>query len=110
MHAIVEKYLYHLYCLGIFKWLFGDRSSMWMSFLTRSTLENAKSYAEAKNALSNTPMLAPAYFILGGNSSGEVRKVTTCFINQNCYLSCLDSSVLLVNWLRRLLLNEQRTS
>ncbi|ELT93716.1 hypothetical protein CAPTEDRAFT_173062 [Capitella teleta] len=62
--------------IGIFKWLFGDRKSKWMSFLTRSTLENAGSYAEAKQALADTPMLAPAYFILGGNSSGQACIIT----------------------------------
>ena len=43
-----------------------------MSFLTRHTLEDATSYSEAKKWLSETKMLAPAYFILGGNQSGEV--------------------------------------
>ena len=57
---------------GIIKWILGDRTSQWMSFLTRHTLEYAKSYSEAKEKLSNTPMLAPAYYILGGNKSGEV--------------------------------------
>ena len=43
-----------------------------MGFLTRSVLENATSFSEAKTKLANTTMLAPAYFILGGNRSGEV--------------------------------------
>ena len=50
----------------------GDRKSQWMSLLTRHTLEYANSYSEAKEKLSNTPMLAPAYYILGGNKTGEV--------------------------------------
>ncbi|KAK3507373.1 hypothetical protein QTP70_014894 [Hemibagrus guttatus] len=49
---------------------------MWMSFLTRSVLENATSYAEAKTLLSDTKLLAPAYFILGGNRSGEASIIT----------------------------------
>ena len=57
---------------GILKWLLGDHSGNWMGFLTRQVMENATSFAEAKDKLSNSPMLAPAYFILGGNRSGEV--------------------------------------
>ncbi|XP_072108730.1 acid ceramidase [Mobula birostris] len=57
--------------IGIIEWILGKRSGMWMSFLTRSVLENATSYTQAKNRLANTEMLAPAYFILGGNQSGE---------------------------------------
>jgi len=58
--------------VGIFKWLIGDRSGSWMSFLTRRTLEHATSYEQAKHLLTNTTMLAPAYFILGGTKSREV--------------------------------------
>lgn len=46
-----------------------------MGFLTRDVMENATSYAQAKAKLENTVMLAPAYFILGGNKSGEVRRI-----------------------------------
>ena len=44
-----------------------------MGFLTRQVMENATSFQGAFDALNNTKMLAPAYFILGGNSSSEVR-------------------------------------
>ncbi|XP_007891004.1 acid ceramidase [Callorhinchus milii] len=57
--------------IGIIEWILGKRDGFWMSFLTRSVLENATSYAQAKDQLTNTKMLAPAYFILGGNRSGE---------------------------------------
>ncbi|XP_051895497.1 acid ceramidase isoform X2 [Pristis pectinata] len=57
--------------IGIIEWILGKRNGVWMSFLTRSVLENATSYAQAKELLANTEMLAPAYFILGGNQSGE---------------------------------------
>ncbi|KAJ8298469.1 hypothetical protein KUTeg_025000 [Tegillarca granosa] len=72
---IVEKPVpLHLICftfLGILEWLLGKRTGQWMGFLTRNTLENAISYEEAKDMLSKTEMLAPAYYILGGNSSGQ---------------------------------------
>lgn len=44
----------------------------WVNFLTRNVLEHALSYNEAKDKLTQTEILAPAYFILGGNKSGEV--------------------------------------
>jgi acid ceramidase len=62
--------------IGIIKWLLGDRTGSWMSFLTRRTLEDATSYKQAKEWLSTTPMLAPAYFIVGGNQSGEACVIT----------------------------------
>uniref|UniRef100_A0A4W5RNA4 Acid ceramidase n=1 Tax=Hucho hucho TaxID=62062 RepID=A0A4W5RNA4_9TELE len=57
--------------IGIVEWILGNRDGMWMSFLTRSVLENATSYEEAKNLLARTKLLAPAYFILGGNQTGQ---------------------------------------
>jgi len=68
--SLVNRGLMQL--VGIFKWLTGDRGGMWMSFLTRHTLEDATSYEQAKQLLSNTTMMAPAYFILGGTKPHEV--------------------------------------
>lgn len=62
--------------VGIAEWLMGRRKGQWMGFLTRSVMENATSFAEAKKMLTDTEMLAPAYFILGGNSSGEAVIIT----------------------------------
>ncbi|KAH9507851.1 Acid ceramidase [Bulinus truncatus] len=57
--------------VGILKWILGDRNESWLGFLTRSVLEKATSFTQAKVMLENTGMLSPAYFILGGNKSGE---------------------------------------
>uniref|UniRef100_A0A8D3E471 Acid ceramidase n=1 Tax=Scophthalmus maximus TaxID=52904 RepID=A0A8D3E471_SCOMX len=57
--------------IGIMEWVLGKRDGMWMSFLTRSVLEDANSYEEAKTRLAQTKLLAPAYFILGGNQTGQ---------------------------------------
>ncbi|XP_060783852.1 N-acylsphingosine amidohydrolase (acid ceramidase) 1a [Neoarius graeffei] len=57
--------------IGILEWILGKRDGMWMSFLTRKVLENATSYEDAKNQLALTKLLAPAYFILGGNQTGQ---------------------------------------
>jgi acid ceramidase len=56
----------------VIEWIMGLRTGKWMGFLTRETMENAGSYQEAVAMLSQTDMLAPAYFIVGGNKSGEV--------------------------------------
>ncbi|KAM4802078.1 acid ceramidase [Urocitellus parryii] len=57
--------------IGILEWILGKKDAMWIGFITRSVLENSTSYEEAKNILTKTKLLAPAYFILGGNRSGE---------------------------------------
>nr|XP_020138429.1 acid ceramidase [Microcebus murinus] len=57
--------------LGVLEWIMGKKDAMWIGFITRSVLENSTSYEEAKNILTKTKVLAPAYFILGGNQSGE---------------------------------------
>uniref|UniRef100_A0A672JVD4 Acid ceramidase n=1 Tax=Sinocyclocheilus grahami TaxID=75366 RepID=A0A672JVD4_SINGR len=62
--------------IGILEWILGKRDGMWMSFLTRSVLENATSYESAKALLSDTKLLAPAYFILGGNQPGQACIIT----------------------------------
>uniref|UniRef100_A0A671R5D9 Acid ceramidase n=1 Tax=Sinocyclocheilus anshuiensis TaxID=1608454 RepID=A0A671R5D9_9TELE len=61
---------------GILEWILGKRDGMWMRFLTRSVLENATSYESAKALLSDTKLLAPAYFILGGNQPGQACIIT----------------------------------
>uniref|UniRef100_A0A673SMM9 ceramidase n=1 Tax=Suricata suricatta TaxID=37032 RepID=A0A673SMM9_SURSU len=57
--------------LGIIEWILGKKDAMWIGFIVRSVLENGTSYEEAKNILTKTKILAPAYFILGGNKAGE---------------------------------------
>ncbi|CAH1277543.1 ASAH1 [Branchiostoma lanceolatum] len=47
-----------------------------MAFLTRETLEHATSFEEAETMLTNKPLVAPAYFILGGTKSGEGAIIT----------------------------------
>lgn len=44
-------------------------------------MENATSFQDAKTRLQNTVMLAPAYFILGGNSSGQVSSFIFCLFH-----------------------------
>ena len=66
------------------------RNAKWMGFLTRDVMEGANSYSEAKDILMKQELLAPAYYILGGNSTGEgviitrsldeVKGVEVCFL------------------------------
>ncbi|XP_012725068.2 N-acylsphingosine amidohydrolase (acid ceramidase) 1b [Fundulus heteroclitus] len=81
--------------IGILEWIMGQRDGMWMSFLTRSVLEKASSYEEAKMQLAQTKMLAPAYFILGGNQTGQ-----GCIITRSRELSIdvLEIDVKLGRW------------
>lgn len=57
--------------IGIFEWVLGNHNASWMGFLTRQVMETASSYAEAKSMLANTALLAPAYYILGSNDTGQ---------------------------------------
>ncbi|XP_062855851.1 N-acylsphingosine amidohydrolase (acid ceramidase) 1a [Trichomycterus rosablanca] len=67
--------------IGILEWILGKRDGMWMSFLTRRVLENATSYEDAKHQLIKTKLLAPAYFILGGNQTNQGCVITRGRIN-----------------------------
>jgi acid ceramidase len=58
--------------VGILRWLIGDRSGKWAGFLMRDVLEQAGGYDEALSLLMNSKLLAPVYFIVGGNSSSQV--------------------------------------
>ncbi|ETN77739.1 linear amide C-N hydrolase, choloylglycine hydrolase family protein, partial [Necator americanus] len=63
--------------LGIYRWLTGlEPDGKWMSWLTRETLEQFNTYADAKAHLMTTPMLSPVYYILGGMNPGEGSIIT----------------------------------
>lgn len=57
---------------GILKWFLGYRESNWLMFLTRQVMEGAHSFEEAKQWLTSKELVAPIYFVLGGNSPKEV--------------------------------------
>ncbi|KAJ8777731.1 hypothetical protein J1605_001190 [Eschrichtius robustus] len=57
--------------MGVIEWILGKKDAKWIGFIIRSVLENSTSYEEAKTILTKTKILAPAYFILGGNKSGQ---------------------------------------
>lgn len=57
--------------IGVWRWIMGDRSAKWTGFLLRDIAEQAESYSAAKEILMTQKLLAPAYYILGGNSTGE---------------------------------------
>ncbi|KHJ84200.1 acid ceramidase family protein, partial [Oesophagostomum dentatum] len=58
--------------LGMYRWLTGlEPNGKWMSWLTRETLEQFNTFADAKQHLMTTPMLSPVYYILGGYKPWE---------------------------------------
>ncbi|XP_046853334.1 acid ceramidase-like [Xenia sp. Carnegie-2017] len=57
--------------VGILEWILGNREAKWTTFLARDVLESSSSFEMAYNALSNKKILAPCYYILGGNSTGQ---------------------------------------
>ncbi|XP_061626519.1 acid ceramidase isoform X1 [Phyllopteryx taeniolatus] len=81
--------------IGILEWILGKRDGIWMSFLTRSVLENATSYEDAKFGLAQTKLLAPAYFILGGNRTGQGCIITRSRLTS---LDVLEIDVKLGRW------------
>ncbi|CAJ0568363.1 unnamed protein product, partial [Mesorhabditis spiculigera] len=63
--------------VGIIKWLLDEEpNGKWMTTLARETMENANTYAEAKDRLMNVPMLSPVYYILGGVNPWEGAIIT----------------------------------
>lgn len=58
--------------VGIIRWLLGDRSARWAGFLMRDVLEQADGYHQALKTLTTSKLLAPVYFILGGNTTEQV--------------------------------------
>jgi len=58
--------------VGIINWLLGiGPTTQWMTWLVRETLEQAANFSQAQEMLSNTPLMSPVYYILGGTKSGE---------------------------------------
>ncbi|XP_065668916.1 acid ceramidase isoform X2 [Hydra vulgaris] len=62
--------------VGLIEWVLGLTKGKWMGFLLRDVMENATSYSQAKDTLTNTVLLAPAYFILGGTQENEACVIT----------------------------------
>ncbi|XP_070554170.1 acid ceramidase-like [Ptychodera flava] len=62
--------------IGFIEWVLGKRDAKWVGFITRDAMESCNSYSEAMDLLANHKVLAPAYFILGGNQSGEGAVIT----------------------------------
>ncbi|XP_028401379.1 acid ceramidase-like [Dendronephthya gigantea] len=57
--------------IGLLEWIMGERDSHWTTFLVRNVLDSGVGFDDAEKLLSNTKTLAPCYYLLGGNSSGQ---------------------------------------
>jgi len=53
------------------EWALGKAQVQWNTVITRQVLENGTDYTSVQKQLAKTALIAPVYFILGGNSSGE---------------------------------------
>lgn len=53
------------------EWAFGGADVQWNTVITRQVLENGTDYTSVQKQLATTDLMAPVYFILGGNSSTE---------------------------------------
>ncbi|ESN94632.1 hypothetical protein HELRODRAFT_69189, partial [Helobdella robusta] len=62
--------------LGILKWLLGYRQSSWLTFITRQVMETARDFHDAYYLLRDKELLAPVYFILGGNQTDQAVVIT----------------------------------
>ena len=59
--------------VAVIRWLLGfDQSAALTGLLLRNVLDQADGYDQALDTLVNVALIAPAYFIVGGNSSGQV--------------------------------------
>lgn len=56
--------------LGILAYIL-QKTGSWTSLLAREVFENAIDFADARDKLANTQLIAPGYFILGGTKPGE---------------------------------------
>ncbi|VDL67472.1 unnamed protein product [Nippostrongylus brasiliensis] len=82
----------------MYRWMTGlEPDGKWMSWLTRETLEQFNTYAEAKEHLMNTPMLSPVYYILGGVNPWEGTIITRS-LNGTDLLTNLDKTNSKTGW------------
>ncbi|KAK6031752.1 linear amide C-N hydrolase, choloylglycine hydrolase family protein [Ostertagia ostertagi] len=82
----------------MYRWLTGlEPNGKWMSWLTRETLEQFNTYADAKAHLMSTPMLSPVYYILGGLNPWE-GSIITRSLNGTDLLTELDPNDKTTGW------------
>lgn len=64
--------------IGLFEWIVGiDRQQSWVTFLPRDLFEKQiDNYDDAVNALANTHILAPCYYIVAGPMANQGAVIT----------------------------------
>lgn len=70
--SVNERFKWNGGIVGILEWIIGRRDQQWNGILTRSVMERAENYKEAKLLLASPQLVAPCYFILSGPKSGQV--------------------------------------
>jgi len=57
---------------GMLRYILGlEPGGKWMTWLVRETMENCTNFDDAVDSLSNTPLLSPVYYIVGGSRPFE---------------------------------------
>lgn len=62
--------------VGLAEWVLGRHNQQWMGLLTRGVMEQATSYAQAREMLIRPTLIAPVYFILAGPESAQGTIIT----------------------------------
>jgi len=63
--------------IGLIEWLLNiNRNQSFITFAIRDMLTKSQSFNETVKYLSEVPLLAPCYYIVGGIRPGEVRFVS----------------------------------
>jgi len=58
--------------IGLLEWIvFKKYDLQWVGFLARDVFEKQMTFQQAQQALTDAKLIAPVYFILGGNKTGE---------------------------------------
>ncbi|PAV65317.1 hypothetical protein WR25_13043 [Diploscapter pachys] len=69
----------------------GINDMAFVLFADRDVMEKCNNYAEAIDYLSNTPIMAPAYFIVGGRQPGEGAVISRS-PNETVHIDVIDTS------------------
>ena len=63
--------------IGLIEWILNtDRRQSWVTLMARDAFENNLNYTQALDLLSNAPVMAPCYYIMGGPEAYQGAVIT----------------------------------
>ncbi|KRX52741.1 Acid ceramidase, partial [Trichinella sp. T9] len=74
--SINERFAKNGGFIGLLEWILKIEQAKWVTWLTREVMENADHFQEAVFSLSVVHLMAPVYFIVSGNETGEGAVIT----------------------------------